>query len=98
MCDTDTFSNNVHDKNNLHIPFVFYWYQLLKLVQKHGTIEKFDLIFHRNGPQAGQPRGYAFVTYTKQEDAIFAKNNLNDLLVGQKNVTVTWAHSMKEVN
>lgn len=67
-------------------------------MQKHGAIEKFDLIFHRNGPLAGQPRGYAFVTYVKQEDAITAKNALNNLLVGQKNIIVTWAHSVNNVS
>ncbi|KAJ8954536.1 hypothetical protein NQ318_000770 [Aromia moschata] len=48
----------------------FYWYNLLKLVQKHGAIEKFDLIFHRNGPLAGQPRGYAFEEVEKPKPDI----------------------------
>lgn len=39
------------------------WYQLLKIVQKCGQIEKFDMIFHKSGPMVGQARGYAFVTY-----------------------------------
>lgn len=39
------------------------WYQLLKIVQQCGRIEKFDMLFHKSGPQVGQPRGYAFVTY-----------------------------------
>ncbi|XP_056634863.1 probable RNA-binding protein 18 [Diorhabda sublineata] len=69
-------------------------YQLLKLVQKHGTIEKFDLILHRNGPLAGQPRGYAFVTYKQKENAFAAKELLNNQLVGQKNISVTWAYSV----
>ncbi|CAG9771829.1 unnamed protein product [Ceutorhynchus assimilis] len=72
--------------------FPSYWYQLLKLVQTHGTIEKFDLIFHRTGPLTGQPRGFAFVTYAKHQDALRAKNCLNGKLVGQKNINVTWAH------
>ncbi|XP_020285638.1 probable RNA-binding protein 18 [Pseudomyrmex gracilis] len=71
-------------------------YQLLKLVQKYGTIEKFDLLFHRSGPQAGQPRGYAFVTYTTIEDAKTAKDALHNLKVGAKNVIVRWAHSVTE--
>ncbi|CAH1104459.1 unnamed protein product [Psylliodes chrysocephalus] len=40
------------------------------------------------------PRGYAFVTYCKKHDAIVAKDALNNLLVGQKIITVTWAHSV----
>ncbi|XP_064212706.1 probable RNA-binding protein 18 [Tribolium castaneum] len=69
-------------------------YHLLKLVQKHGAIEKFDLLFHRTGPLAGQPRGYAFVTYVNQEDAVQAKQVLNNVLVGQRKIVVTWAHSV----
>lgn len=45
-------------------------------------------------PLAGQPRGYAFVTYTTKEDAHQAKSDLNNKLVGTKNVIATWAHSM----
>lgn len=43
--------------------FFHYRYQLLKIVQQCGKIEKFDMLFHKSGPQVGQPRGYAFVTY-----------------------------------
>ncbi|XP_030749564.1 probable RNA-binding protein 18 isoform X2 [Sitophilus oryzae] len=57
---------------------------------------KFDLIFHRTGPLAGQPRGYAFVTYMKSEDALKAKESLNGKLVGQRKIAVTWAHSADE--
>ncbi|XP_015436102.1 PREDICTED: probable RNA-binding protein 18 [Dufourea novaeangliae] len=71
-------------------------YQLLKLVQNHGTIEKFDLLFHRSGPQAGQPRGYAFVTYKTVQDAEAAKDALHNLKVGAKNIIVRWAHSVSE--
>ncbi|XP_076682490.1 putative RNA-binding protein 18 isoform X2 [Andrena cerasifolii] len=71
-------------------------YQLLKLVQQHGTIEKFDLLFHRSGPQAGQPRGYAFVTYKTVQDAEAAKDALHNLKVGAKNIIVRWAHSVTE--
>lgn len=40
-------------------------FQLLKIAQKCGAIEKFDMIFHKSGPQFGQPRGYAFVTFVE---------------------------------
>lgn len=66
-------------------------------MQKHGAIEKFDLLFHRNGPLAGQPRGYAFVTYVNKEDAVRAKEVLNHVLVGQRSIVVTWAHSINNV-
>ncbi|XP_031328174.1 probable RNA-binding protein 18 [Photinus pyralis] len=69
-------------------------YQLLKLMQKHGAIEKFDLLFHRAGPTAGQPRGYAFVTFSNKDDATLAKEQLHNKQVGTKNIIVTWAHSI----
>ncbi|XP_008545552.1 probable RNA-binding protein 18 [Microplitis demolitor] len=72
-------------------------YQLLKIVQKYGKIEKFDLLFHRSGPQAGQPRGYAFVTYATVEDAEKAKGILHNAKIGCKNVIVRWAHTVSEV-
>ncbi|KAJ4446900.1 hypothetical protein ANN_13601 [Periplaneta americana] len=78
----------------LHFP---YWYNVLKLVQKHGTIEKFDLLFHRSGPSAGQPRGYAFVTYSSSEDAAKAKDSLDGTLMGCKRVVVRWANSISKV-
>lgn len=51
------------------------------------------MLFHRSGPLSGQPRGYAFVTYTRKEDAVKAKA-MHNTLVGNKNIIVTWAHSV----
>lgn len=83
---------------NLSLSCVFfYWYHLLKLVQKYGTIEKFDLLFHRSGPSAGQPRGYAFVTYSSTVDATKAKDALDGMLFGCKRVVVRWANSVSKV-
>lgn len=67
-------------------------------MQKHGTIEKFDLIFHRSGSLAGQPKGYAFVTYSKSCEAVGAKSLLHNMLVGQKVITVKWAHTINLVS
>jgi RNA recognition motif-containing protein len=72
-------------------------YQFLKLVQNHGNIEKFDLLFHRSGPQAGLPRGYAFVTYKSSRDAERAMEALQNLKVGSKAIVVRYAHSINEV-
>ncbi|KAK7865095.1 hypothetical protein R5R35_014630 [Gryllus longicercus] len=73
-----------------------YRYHLLKLLQKYGAIEKFDLLFHRSGPLAGQPRGYAFVTYSTSEDAVKAKDCLNGVLLGCKRIVVRWANSVSK--
>lgn len=74
------------------------WYQLLKLLQKHGTIEKFDLLFHRSGPLIGQPRGYAFVTFSTKEQAAQAKTKLHNQQVGNRHINVTWAHTVNYVS
>lgn len=71
-------------------------FNLLKLLQKYGTIEKFDLLFHRSGPLSGFPRGYAFCTYKKTEDALTAMQHMDGQLLGSKHVTVRWAHSMSK--
>lgn len=68
-----------------------YRYQLLKLVRAYGNIEKFDMLFHRTGPNAGQPRGFAFVTYRLRPDAIKAMNSLNGQLLGYKKICVKFA-------
>lgn len=66
-------------------------------MQKYGTIEKFDLLFHRSGPSAGQPRGYAFVTYSSKIDATNAKDALDGMMMGFKKVVVRWANSVSKV-
>jgi len=66
-------------------------------VQKYGTIEKFDLLFHRSGPSAGQPRGYAFVTYSSKVDATNAKDALDGMVMGCKKMVVRWANSVSKV-
>lgn len=69
-------------------------YQLLKIAQKCGKIEKFDMLFHRSGPMAGYPRGYAFVTYDRQQDSERALEMLNGKMIGDKHMVVRWAKNV----
>ncbi|XP_059485921.1 probable RNA-binding protein 18 [Neocloeon triangulifer] len=69
-------------------------FTLLKLLQSHGAIDKFDLLFHRIGPLAGQPRGYAFVTYKTASSASNAMKNLHGKRIGTKNINVRLATSV----
>ncbi|XP_026490018.2 probable RNA-binding protein 18 [Vanessa tameamea] len=71
-------------------------YQLLKMVRVYGNIEKFDMLFHRSGPNAGQPRGFAFVTYKLKQDAINAMNSLNGQLLGMKRISVKFAKNTSD--
>lgn len=77
--------------------FSFYGFQLLKIAQKYGEIKKFDLLFHRTGPQAGKSRGYGFVTYKNESDAQNALNQLNGMWLVSKNISVKWAHPGEKV-
>ena len=70
---------------------------LLKLLQQHGAIEKFDLLFHRSGPLEGQPRGYAFVTYVQTEFAESAQKKLDGKYLGSKKLSVKWACTLTKV-
>ncbi|OWR52279.1 RNA binding motif protein 18 [Danaus plexippus plexippus] len=57
---------------------------------------KFDMLFHRSGPNAGQPRGFAFVTYKLKQDAIKAMASLNGQLLGSKRICVKYAKNTSD--
>lgn len=78
--------------------FHVYGFQLLKIVQKYGDIEKFDLLFHRSGPLAGKSRGYSFVSYKNEQDAQNAMNHLNGMRIGAKHVCVKYANTVSKVS
>lgn len=69
-------------------------FQLLKIVQKCGQIEKFDMLFHKNGPLIGQSRGYAFVTYKAAESTTKALHKLNGMYIGKKPLAVRLAKNL----
>ncbi|KAG6449433.1 hypothetical protein O3G_MSEX006053 [Manduca sexta] len=54
------------------------------------------MLFHRSGPNAGQPRGFAFVTYKMRQDAIKAMNSLNGQMLGSKRICVKFAKNILE--
>ncbi|CAH0406310.1 unnamed protein product [Chilo suppressalis] len=54
------------------------------------------MLFHRSGPNAGQPRGFAFVTYKLRQDAVLAMNSLNGQLLGSKKISVKFAKTTSE--
>lgn len=70
----------------------FYGYHLLKMVRRYGSIENFDFLFHRTGPNQGLPRGYAFVTFKDKESAETCLKSLDGTKVLDKHVAVRWAH------
>ncbi|KAH8405915.1 hypothetical protein KR222_006346 [Zaprionus bogoriensis] len=78
-----------------HLHFDNYRFQLLKLMQKCGAIEKFDMLFHKGGPLVGQSRGYAFVTFTHNEGATNALMKLDGTNVGSRSIAVRLAKNIK---
>uniref|UniRef100_T1J7T2 Probable RNA-binding protein 18 n=1 Tax=Strigamia maritima TaxID=126957 RepID=T1J7T2_STRMM len=71
-------------------------YQLIKLLKKYGEVQKFDFLFHKSGPQQGQPRGYCFVTYKTRGEAKHALKTLDGFLALSKQLSVKWAHQKIE--
>lgn len=52
-------------------------HDLLTAFRPFGTLKNLDLVFHKNGPQKGQPRGYAFIEYAESSQAAKAKASLD---------------------
>ncbi|XP_008470366.1 probable RNA-binding protein 18 [Diaphorina citri] len=71
-------------------------FRLMKLLQSFGKLEKFDMLFHRTGPLAGQPRGYAFVTYKDKANAAKCMSKLNASKLGTRVIVVKYAHNMSK--
>lgn len=67
------------------------------MVENFGPLVEFDFLYHRSGPQAGQPRGYAFVTFKSPDCAQAAMNTLDGKNVLGRRMAVKWAHAQDEV-
>ncbi|EDO45951.1 predicted protein [Nematostella vectensis] len=70
-------------------------FNILKILQQFGEIEHFQFLFHGNGPNRGEPRGYCFVEFKKKEDARKALRGLNKKIVLSRALVVDWAHHHK---
>ncbi|KAN0061884.1 hypothetical protein ACQY0O_005878 [Thecaphora frezii] len=67
-------------------------YVLIQTFSKYGKIAKLDFLFHKTGPMRGKPRGYAFVEYSKNEEALQAIIETNDRTLRGKKLMVTLAN------
>lgn len=38
-------------------------FSILKILQKFGSLKKFDFLYHKSGPDHGKSRGYCFASY-----------------------------------
>ncbi|XP_014089014.1 probable RNA-binding protein 18 isoform X1 [Bactrocera oleae] len=69
-------------------------YQLLKILQKCGPVEKFDMLFHKSGPLVGQSRGYAFVTFGTADAALKALEKLNGTPIANRPIVIRLAKNV----
>ncbi|KAK2174282.1 hypothetical protein NP493_813g01060, partial [Ridgeia piscesae] len=68
-------------------------FSLLKLLQSYGELEKFDFLYHKNGPDKGKPRGYCFVTFNNKKDAEKALKCLDGKSAMGRRLAVKPAHA-----
>lgn len=76
-----------------NLPPSFTEYNLVSLFSPHGKISRLDLIFHKSGPLKGRTKGYAFIEYAKQEDAMSAKVKVDGKAVGGRRIAIGWANA-----
>ncbi|KAF8191356.1 hypothetical protein BJ912DRAFT_877976 [Pholiota molesta] len=67
-------------------------YTLLQVFSKFGKITKLDWLFHKTGLLKGKPRGYAFVEYASQDDALRALSSAHGKPLRGRTLVVTFAH------
>jgi len=72
-------------------------FELVRLFRNCGTINKLEYLFHKIGPQAGQPRGYAFLTFAKRDDAIKARREFDGKTLLGRTLLVKPARSVSHV-
>lgn len=78
--------------------FFTYWFELVKLFQNAGEIDKLEYLFHKIGPLAGQPRGYAFLTFNKREDAMRARKDFDGKTLLGRTLLVKAARSVNKAS
>ncbi|KAL3870543.1 hypothetical protein ACJMK2_038596 [Sinanodonta woodiana] len=71
-------------------------FALLKILQKHGSLTKFDFLYHKSGPDQGKPRGYCFASYSSREEAENARRKLDGKLALSRKLAVKWANAVDE--
>ncbi|KAF8066801.1 hypothetical protein FPV67DRAFT_1496535 [Lyophyllum atratum] len=67
-------------------------YSLLQIFSKFGKVTKLDFLFHKAGALKGKPRGYAFVEYGTNDEAVKALSMAHEKLLRGRKLVVTFAH------
>lgn len=67
-------------------------FSILKILQKFGSLKKFDFLYHKSGPDQGKSRGYCFASYDNKASAELAMAKMNGKLALSKRLIVKWAN------
>eukprot|EP00285_Hemiselmis_virescens_P012067 CAMPEP_0173404958 /NCGR_PEP_ID=MMETSP1356-20130122/60653_1 /TAXON_ID=77927 ORGANISM="Hemiselmis virescens, Strain PCC157" /NCGR_SAMPLE_ID=MMETSP1356 /ASSEMBLY_ACC=CAM_ASM_000847 /LENGTH=70 /DNA_ID=CAMNT_0014365703 /DNA_START=1 /DNA_END=209 /DNA_ORIENTATION=+ len=61
---------------------------VLKMCSQFEGLKRCDYVWHTQGPQRGQPRGFAFVEYETPEQAAKVQTALNGKMVSGRPLVV----------
>jgi len=94
MSETSTSeTNSAHVKLWVgNLPTKLTEYQLLKILDKFGTVSQYDFLYHITDTGRRTPRGYAFVTFTTMSSAEKAMDTLNKTTVLGREILVRLAN------
>ncbi|KDR70273.1 hypothetical protein GALMADRAFT_76553 [Galerina marginata CBS 339.88] len=67
-------------------------YTLLQVFSKFGKVTKLDYLFHKTGLLKGKPRGYAFIEYGDNDEALKALTMAHEKPLRGRKLVVTFAH------
>ena len=75
-----------------NLPHKLTEFQLLKILEKFGSVTQFDFLYHINDAGKRTPRGYAFVTFSAQSSAENAIKSLNKTEILGREIIVRLAN------
>ena len=91
--DSDSESSSAHIKLWVgNLPHKLTEYQLLKILEKFGTVSQFDFLYNINDAGKRCPRGYAFATFSSQSSAENAIKDLNKTTLMGREIIVRLAN------
>lgn len=94
----DSESSSAHIKLWVgNLPHKLTEYQLLKILEKFGTVSQFDFLYNINDAGKRCPRGYAFATFSSQSSAEKAIKDLNKTNIMGREVIVRLANPKTDV-
>jgi RNA recognition motif-containing protein len=63
----------------------------MQICKPYGSVKHLVYLFHTQGAQTGQPKGYCFVEYSSRQEADNARRSLNGKIALGRQLKVNWA-------